>query len=103
MPTSSLIGDETMAKVAIIKGVEVKVGDEVAVTQWLTHIAKVVDIPRTNKIVLDDGTIVTKNRKGGWGKSDIRGYGIHITPHPTKEQVERWNDSVEQSETWMCM
>ena len=90
-------------KIAIVNGVEVKVGDEVAVTLWFTHIAKVIDIPRTNKIVLDDGTIVTKNRKGCWGKYCVRGYGLRIIPHPTKEMVERWNKAVEESETYMCM
>ena len=90
-------------KIAIVNGVEVKVGDEVAVTLWFTHIAKVIDIPRTNKIVLDDGTIVTKNRKGGWGKPYVRGYGLRIIPHPAKEMVERWNKEVEESETYMCM
>ena len=103
MPMSSSKGVVEMEKkkIAIVNGVEVKVGDEVAVTLWFTHIAKVIDIPRTNKIVLDDGTIVTKNRKGGWGKP--YSYGLHIIPHPTQEQVESWNKAVEESETYMCM
>lgn len=98
-----------MAKVAIIKGVEVKVGDQVAVTQWLTSIYTVVAIPRANKVILQHdnlGTLeVCKNRRGGWGRRDehVRGYGIRLNPNIDQTMADEMNARIEQSETWMCM
>lgn len=107
-----------MAKVItkqMFNDVEVKVGDIVAVTGWLTFTYVVVGMPRKNALVCknyvedENGNILPSGRetitltKGHkfWKEN---GYArVDVKFHPDMEKVLAHNKAIEESETWMCM
>ena len=85
-------------------GIVVKVGDKVAVTNWLTFVYTVVSIPSNNKFVCQDGfgnrVVLTKGYKY-WKAHGIE--KVRVEFNPDLKKVEEHNERIENSETWMCM
>ena len=111
-------GVDTMAKVIMkqmVNDVEVKVGDIVAVTNWLTFTYVVVGMPRKNAFTCknyvedENGNIVPVGRETitltkGHKYWKENGYStVKVKFNPNMDEVAAHNDCIEKSETWMCM
>ena len=90
----------------IIDGVEVKVGDTIAYTQWLTFERVVVDIPARNVLKIGNSMgdmfpeTLSKGRKY-WSLNG--GRGVKVNLRPNHDEVDAHNDAIRHSERWMCM
>ena len=106
MPLSSPLGVVKMEK-TVIDGVEIKVGDKIAWTQWLAFAYVVVDIPAKNVLKIAGGmcdpryaSTLKKGRKY-WSLDGRRGVSVNLRPN--HDEIEAHNDAIRASERWMCM
>lgn len=93
----------------VIEGREIKVGDTVVVKDWLMYEYVVVDIPKKNVLkvayhMIDPSYAVTTLVRGRkyWKEEFGRSY-LDVSFDVTPEEVRAHNNSVEQSEAYMCM
>ena len=90
----------------VIDGVEVKVGDTIAYTQWLSFERMVVAIPKKNVLKIANGRddmfpeTLVKGRKY-WSLNGRPGVAVNL--RPDHDVIEAHNDAVRNSERWMCM
>lgn len=90
----------------VIDGVEVKVGDTIAYTQWLTFECVVVDIPKKNVLKIAtsmQNPMFPDTLSKGYKHWKLNGSIIKVDLKPDHEKVEAHNDAIRNSERWMCM
>ena len=91
----------------VIDGVEVKVRDTIAYTQWLSFEYVVVDIPAKNVLkiagAMCDPRFASTLKKGRkyWSLDGRRGVDVNLRPN--HDEVEAHNEAIRCSERWMCM
>ena len=90
----------------IIDGVEVKIGDTIAYTQWLSFERVVVDIPKKNvlKIANSKYDVFPETLVKGRKYWTLNGrHGVCVNLCPDHNVIEAHNNAIRNSESWMCM